>query len=80
MLLVLGQHNSAPGSQTRVVDTRTAPHVLVLATHDATRWVVTAAHPTALKRIVLTGYADSTAEAPIGRGRHEHDTEDALVG
>ncbi len=49
-----------------VVDTRSAPHVLVLSAHAATSWVISARAGAALQRVVLLGANRHTATVPPG--------------
>lgn len=64
-VVVFGQHNPS-GTGTRVTDERSEPHVLVLASHDVTKWTVVVKTPGALKGVFLSGYDVSSVTAPAG--------------
>jgi len=66
-VLIYGHHNGPVfDAKVTIDDQRTEPHHLVLATHDATKWVVTAKKPSAILSIVTSGYEVSSIEAPAG--------------
>lgn len=66
-VLMYGHHNGPVFAATVTIDDRrTEPHHLVLATHDATKWIVNTTKPEALLSIVLSGYEASTVSAPAG--------------
>ena len=63
-IIVLGQYRARSSATTTVSDRRSRPHVLVLASYNATSWVVDAVTPSALTKVVLSGYEVSTAAIP----------------